>query len=134
MAKIKKTDTLLKLCKTCGQSEEKMIMQIADMPCWNCHAQMKLALILLSGLYFGPEKFTPQQIKAAQSKGVIIKKQYSKTIQSTYFANTCNNCNSFIGEFLIHEYLDADSKENIDLGYYCTACDPERHFILNQSQ
>ncbi|MFA7654342.1 MAG: hypothetical protein WCX97_04925 [Candidatus Magasanikbacteria bacterium] len=133
MAKIKKIEILLNLCKTCGQPEEKMIMQIVDASCRDCHSQMRLALILLAGLYFGPEKFTAQQIKEAQSKGVIIKKQDSKTSKSTYFANTCNNCNSFVGEFFIHEYLDVDNAENIDLGYYCTTCDPEKHFDLNQS-
>jgi hypothetical protein len=119
------------LCKICGKPQEKMIMQIITAPCWKCHAAIKIALISPPS-FFGPEKFTTQQLEFARSKGVVIKKINSQTSESTYFANTYSNCDQFVGAFFIHEYLDRENAENIDLGYYCTACDPAKYFALNQ--
>jgi hypothetical protein len=125
----------LNLCKACGKQEEKMIMQIVTGQCWNCRRPMKSALISLPR-FFGPEKFSDSQIKLAQSKNVVIQKRPSKAICKTYFANICPNCDSLTGQFFtydnyIHGDFEIDNAENIDLGYYCTACDPEKYFDLD---
>jgi hypothetical protein len=109
-------------CSKCAEEQQKATMQIVAADCWNCHKPMKLALVLLTGTCVGPESFTDQQVELARSKNVIIREQHSKTANSNYLANTCPSCNSFIGEFFIHEYLYDDKAENIDAGYFCLKC------------
>ncbi len=81
-------------------------MQINNAECWKCGKLMKMAMVLSNGEFFGPEKFNERQLELARSKEVIIKKQYSKTTKETYLANTCPICDSFMGKFFIHDYLD----------------------------
>lgn len=82
-------------------------MQINDAECWNCGKKMKMALILSEVSFFGPEEFNERQIEFARTKGVIIKQQFSKTLESSYLANTCPDCNSFIGQLFIDDYMDS---------------------------
>lgn len=61
---------------------------------------------MTSGTFYGPDEFTDQEIEFAISLGAIIKKQFSKTEQMEYFANTCGACGNFCGKFFVHHYLD----------------------------
>ncbi|MCL5667363.1 MAG: hypothetical protein M1383_06360 [Patescibacteria group bacterium] len=108
-------------CKICGEEKQRATMQIVPVDCWSCGSPMKMALILVSGTWLGPEAFTSDQIELARSKSVVIQEQFSKTSESKYFANTCPNCKNFIGEFFIHEYLYLPA-EDIDLGFVCGKC------------
>ena len=69
-----------------------------------------------------PEDFNEDDIKLTQLLGVTIKKQYSKTINESYLANTCNHCNAFIGDFYMHEYSYSPPVKTIDVGYRCFDC------------
>ncbi len=86
------------------------VMQINNEPCWKCGKLMKIAFIMSKGVFFGPEGFNKQQLELAKSKGVLIKRQDSKTSKETYLANTCPDCGAFIGQFFIHEYLGSDGE------------------------
>ena len=85
-------------------------MQINNAECWKCGKLMKIALMLSKGTFFGPEGFSEKQIEFAISKGVHIKQQFSKTLESSYLANTCPTCGEFIGQFFVDDYLDLDGE------------------------
>jgi len=79
---------------------EKRYMEIVEAPCCQCGTPMKIALIEL----YGPDRFSDAEIEFARSHGVLIKEQLSKTMQESYFANTCPKCGAFIGQFFVHDY------------------------------
>jgi hypothetical protein len=81
-------------------NNEERYMEIVEAPCYQCGASMKIALVEL----FGPDRFTNGEIEFARSQGVLIKEQFSKTIQESYLANTCPKCDAFIGQFFVHDY------------------------------
>jgi Competence protein CoiA-like family len=124
-------------CKTCGQFQQKRIMTIIDGPCWKCDSTMKVATISSSrgGLInastnnLRPSDFTEKEIAFAQSKGVKLKTQYSKTVNEKYVANSCNKCGSFAGDFyLFTQYIAPASygelpSQTFDIDYHCEHCD-----------
>lgn len=123
-------------CKNCGHHKLRKVMTIIEGPCWKCDSTMKIASIPnntgVAGRYqdsnLSPKKFTEEEISFAKSKGVIIKRQYSKTQEDYYLANTCKNCGAFAGEFYLFTdyvapaaYGDLPS-ENHDMGFQCGNC------------
>ncbi len=85
--------------------EKTYKMEIVSAKCWNCESPMKVAIIVHSGEFFGPDRFSKKETEFARSRGVILENHFSKTTNSTYLANTCGQCGEFIGQFFIHEYL-----------------------------
>ena len=72
---------------------------------------MKLAYISINydanddgGYMIHPNGFEPSELLLVRNKGVIIEKVFSKTVKNSYFANICPHCNSFVGDFYIHDY------------------------------
>ncbi len=74
-------------------------MEITEDNCRDCNASLKIAIGLMGGSFYGPERFTDQEILFAKSKGVFLENKFSKTMNETYLANTCPKCSSFIGAF-----------------------------------
>lgn len=123
-------------CKTCGQFQQKKVMTIIDGPCWKCGSTMKVATISSStgGLVrdssnnLRPSDFTDEEIKFAKAKGVLLKTQYSKTVNEKYVANSCNKCCAFAGDFyLFTQYIAPASygelpSQTFDIGYICEHC------------
>jgi hypothetical protein len=123
-------------CKTCGHFQSKKIMTIIDGPCWKCHSTMKVATISTSSgdMVYGqsnhlrPSDFTPNEIEFAKSKGVMLKTQFSKTVQGSYVANSCVKCGSFAGDFYLFTQYIAPAgygelpSQTFDIGYHCDYC------------
>lgn len=123
-------------CKTCGNFLQKKRMTIIDGPCWKCGATMKVATISIStgGLVNGstnnlrPSEFSNEEIEFAKSKGVVLRTQYSKTVNDRYVANTCKECGAFAGDFyLFTQYISPASlgelpSQTYDIGYHCEHC------------
>ena len=110
------------ICKICGGIMYQSKLAIYEKECWKCKRNMKLAMIISSKMILYPEDFNEDDIKLTQLLGVTIKKQYSKTINESYLANTCNHCNAFIGDFYMHEYSYSPPVKTIDVGYRCFDC------------
>jgi len=124
-------------CKNCGHFQQKTIMTIIDGPCWKCGSTMKVATIRSSngGLMRGvsnnltPRDFTENEINFAKSKGVLLKTQYSKTVNGKYVANSCAKCGSFAGDFYLFTQYIAPAgygelpSQTFDIGYNCEHCD-----------
>lgn len=76
-----------------------------------------------------PSEFTDDEIIFAQSKGVLLKTQYSKTVNEKYVANSCNKCGTFAGDhYLFTQYIAPASygelpSETFDIGYLCEHCE-----------
>ncbi|HUM51154.1 MAG TPA: competence protein CoiA family protein [Chitinophagales bacterium] len=123
-------------CKICGHFKATAIMTIIEGPCWKCDSTMKVATISTSSgdLVRGssnnltPSDFTSDEIAFAKSKGVILKIQYSKTVNERYIANSCAKCGSFAGDFyLFSQYISPASRgelpsQEYDIGYHCDFC------------
>lgn len=127
-------------CNECSHYLHKLKMMIIDASCYRCGSDLKCAIIhsLNSGCirehgsHLNPEKFIKEEINFAHSKGVVLKKRYSKTLGYAYLANTCNKCDAFIGNhFLFRDYVsqvdygDVVSNE-YDIGYHCEYCSIKR--------
>jgi hypothetical protein len=79
-------------------------MMIITTDCWSCGKEMRMAV---AGDDDGnmdatPAKFDEDQIKLAESHGVVLKMVSSKTAEETYRANVCPYCDAFIGEWFIY--------------------------------
>lgn len=123
-------------CKQCSNYLTKLHMHINDAICYRCGNEMKYAYITSQtygsvrggGNHLYPEYFTEKEINLARANGVVLKKQYSKTSGYTYLANTCNDCNAFIGNhYMFIDYISQEGCEEIeknkhDIGYQCEHC------------
>lgn len=116
-------------CKRCGQYQQKTKMTVIDGPCWKCGAKMKVAMVhgtqLSGGSHIGPDRFTKKEIEFATSKGVLIRKQYSRTVNQKYLANTCTKCGTFVGDHYLFTsycapaaYGELPSTE-YEIGFHC---------------
>lgn len=128
-------------CKTCGSYQQKKIMTIIDGPCWKCDSIMKVAAISSSnGGYvrkcsnnLRPGDFTEEEIAFALSKGVILKEQFSRTVNDSYVANTCGKCGAFAGDFYLFTQYIAPAgygglpSQRFPIGYRCERCDNLNH-------
>ncbi len=115
-------------CKTCGQHQQKTRMMVIEAPCRKCGTAMKVAIVhgaKLRDSHIGPDKFSKGQIQIAESKGVVIAKNYSETVGHNYLANTCLRCKAFIGKhYLFTSYLAPASygeliSEEYEIDYHC---------------
>lgn len=86
---------------------KKMYIVIA--PCWKCQENFNVALIKPEqSQMYGPESFSEEEIKIAAQHDAVIKMQRSGTRQESYYANTCPNCGTFIGQhYLFMDYFCA---------------------------
>ena len=125
-------------CKKCNSFKGKKTMAIIEGNCWKCSQSMKVAVIYIIdsefiGAYIYPSNFNQEEIKLAESKGVLLKMQYSYTAREKYIANTCSNCGSFAGDFyLFVDYISLAGigYERFDMTYYCKYCDKNIYYDL----
>lgn len=71
--------------------------------CWRCGGIMNTAYGLVDGNPIGPDCFNNEMLTIAKKKGVIIEDRYSKTTSSNSLVNVCPHCNTFIGNFYLHD-------------------------------
>jgi phage FluMu protein Com len=117
-------------CKKCGHFQQEKTLYIIDADCWKCQAPMKIAVMDYGGHDFpGPDRFSPQELEFARSKGVLIKNNYSKTVRQAYLSNTCPTCDMLTGDhFLFTDYYTQAiygyyPYESFPQGYRCEHCD-----------
>ncbi len=123
-------------CETCGNYLHKSKMMIINALCYRCNSEIKCATIYSpnggrvrgGGNFIKPDEFRNNEVSFARSKGVLLKKRYSKTSGYSYLANICGNCNAFIGNtYLFLNYISqvdySDiSSDSYDIGYHCQNC------------
>ncbi len=123
-------------CKKCGNYLTKLHMYINEAACYRCGNNLKYAYIMSQtgdmvrgqSNHIYPDDFNNKEINLARSNGVVLKKQYSKTSGYSYLANSCNNCNTFIGNhYMFTEYISQEDyseaeKNKHDVGYQCEHC------------
>ncbi len=112
------------ICKKCGEIMNSAKLIVVSAPCWRCSNDMKIAMIVSnnSNHTLSPADFTDEEIKMAQRLGVNIQNRYSQTVKGNYWANVCDKCNAFVGDFYMHEYFYLPHDEEIDLNYKCFNC------------
>ncbi len=113
-------------CEFCGKKLQKDKISIITAQCWKCNNDMPLALIIKDYRIIDPSSFTEKAIEIANRNGANIRKRYSKTTNSQYYANVCPKCNAFVGSHYAFEYViecefDTNTKE-IEIGYTCYHC------------
>ena len=110
-------------CEVCGKMLSRAMLHVVDIPCWRCGLAMKAAVIKAEGRMAGPEVFSAEQTKIAEESGVYMSRQYSRTSECRYLANTCPSCGAFTGAPYMHLYsaLIRD-REGRDAGGVCVDC------------
>lgn len=111
------------VCEKCNNRKNSRKFIITEAPCWKCGRNMRIAMIKKGEFsnFYGPEEFTQKEIETAKQNGVYIEKQYSKTMHESYYANICNHCKAFIGEFYLRNYYKKNTIiEKIE--YECNYC------------
>lgn len=95
--------------------KNRTILQIITSDCWKCNKPMKLAILISGGTFCDPSEFNESQVKIARENGVVLRENYSNTLQEKYLANTCEHCGSFIGKFFLDDYLYSENCKEIEL-------------------
>jgi len=80
------------------------------------------------GWHAAPDRFNPDELRIAGENKVIIKTNYSNTVQEAYLSNTCPWCHTFIGNhYLPEHYFEAIYGsipfERVSVGFFCKKCD-----------
>lgn len=110
------------ICDKCGEvmHNAKIITVVGD--CWQCKHQMTIAMMAVDANIVGPKDFNNEEIAIARTLGANIQQCYSKTREENYYANVCQCCNAFIGDFYLHDYIYMPHEHEIDLEYKCLNC------------
>lgn len=84
-------------------------LAIINTNCYKCSSPLKIGIVVvedqLGKQFYGPEKFTPEQIGIANSNEVKIQEHHSLTRNEKYNANTCSRCNAFVGQHFLLDYF-----------------------------
>jgi hypothetical protein len=125
-------------CEKCGHRMYSRNLTVVTRPCWGCGRDMKMAAITHSDYskIFGkeclsPQDFTSREVSKAMEFGVVLKERYSQARKEFYLANTCSNCNAFVGDdYLymenIHQGISGEEgSQNILISYHCQNCVPQ---------
>jgi hypothetical protein len=113
-------------CTKCNRHMSCLKMLIIDGKCWKCNSAMKVGA-LRGDADWEPE-ISAEHIALANRHGANFKTRYSKTVRERYAANTCRECNAFIGgHYLFSDYIAPAeygeySSIELDAGFYCPAC------------
>jgi len=119
-------------CQTCYNYMQKTYIWIVKSKCYRCHQPIMVSSIEAGmsrgGTCEGPDKFSEEELSIARSNGVVIAMQYSKTRSKSYLANTCPNCNTFVGKhYLFKDHISLAgygyyTYEKFEVGHYCESC------------
>lgn len=111
-------------CKKCGEIMHHVQMVTVVSNCWKCGQEMKIAMLATKNgnRIFSPTDFSEDDVKKATTLGANIKRCYSKTLNEAYFANVCEHCNAFVGNFYMHEYYYEPHEKETDYYFKCLNC------------
>ncbi|MCH5176239.1 MAG: hypothetical protein J1F40_10165 [Prevotellaceae bacterium] len=111
-------------CKKCGEIMQHVQMVTMISPCWRCGKEMKIAMISPKNgsCLLDPQYFNDEDMKIARTMGANIRLCYSKTIENSYFANVCEHCNAFVGDFYLPCYFYLPHEAESDYYYKCLNC------------
>ena len=136
-------------CSACGDplhnESIRYSLYVVVAPCWKCRGQMKVALwgadegemhdYLGGRSVFGPSGLSrtitveegqgpaEEELAVARGHGVVIKRQYSRTMGAPYLANTCQRCGAFVGANHEGDYADLIATANRVASYHrCEHC------------
>jgi len=119
-------------CEKCGSYLSNKYMTVIEGDCYRCKKKMKVASINTSDgrlRNLRPSDFTIEEVNIAKSKGVSLVKNYSKTMRTSYIANTCPSCRAFAGDhYIFTDYIAPAGfgelpSEDFNIGYFCKKCD-----------
>ncbi len=121
-----------KRCSVCGHFRQPVMLRIVETSCYKCNSKMRFPFIEgdhSRGSHTGPERFTTKELMLARDNGALIEWQYSRTLNTKYWAATCSRCRSFIGaHYLLTTVLDGTPVADVPLGYFCEYCNEEKHW------
>lgn len=130
-------------CEKCGNYMYEKKLVIAVGKCLNCRNSIQVAtiqsysnrIIRNKSEILYPSDFNNFEIKLALEKGANILLHPSPYAPKSYFANSCNKCKSFNGDYL--QYSEYKTTKNIrelpsvkhKIGYFCENCGFETNNI-----
>ena len=152
-----KKATLGCLTPSCSECDKPMLnnptrysLHVVAAPCWKCSSDMKLALWesdagelhdYLGGSVLGPSGRSwgitvgdgdgpdEEELAVARAHGATIRHHHSRTMGGSYQANTCPECDAFVGANYEGDYADRIRPETEVAAYTrcehcrCGTCD-----------
>lgn len=118
-------------CPKCFYFQQPIVMRIIDVSCHSCNSKIRVPFIEgdhARGSHIGPDGFSQEERELAKSHGAKIEWQYSRTLNTKYWAATCGRCNKFVGRnYLFTSYVSLANygeyqSTEIPLGYFCENC------------
>lgn len=121
-----------KRCLKCRHFQAPIELNIIATSCYNCRNSMKAPFITgddSRGSHVSPDRFSRQEIAIAREHGCIIEWQYSRTLNTKYWAATCGKCRRFIGrrhlfvDHIVPFFDDGGKAKIIKIGDFCSYCE-----------
>jgi hypothetical protein len=111
-------------CPHCQSRLRKKYLHIVEAPCFKCKNLIKISFLEIAGECYSPESFNTNEHRLATARGCTLKRRYSKTSHERYLANTCTNCDAFIGNYFLDDYFQdfADGESAEQTGWFCLNC------------
>jgi len=111
------------VCNACGNYKNLNEVRIVNIQCWKCGSDYKAAVATNDWSFYGPDRFSQEEIEAARSHGVLLEERFSKTLEKRYVANTCPSCRSVHGSMFVHQLLEEKTEHVVEMPFHCVSCE-----------
>lgn len=112
-------------------AQNKVYIAVGHRNCWRCKDITKVYALAVKGedlidLVYGTDNFLketgydmaiipinyrlPNDIRVYLESNTTCEDRYSRTVNSNYFANICEHCNSLQGNFFVYDEVDSPFK------------------------
>ena len=122
------------ICPRCGKpmNSPKLVTVVAK--CYQCSNDVRVAMKVAPNSLQSPKDFSEEEVEIARSLGAKIELRYSQTRSDNYYANVCEHCNAFIGDFYMYEYYHLPHENEVDLEYVCFGCAEEDARLKHEAE
>jgi hypothetical protein len=100
-------------CPRCKIPLKKKYLHVVNGNCYRCKHGMKISFLEIENECYPPAYFTQQERKLVKDQGGFLATCYSHTARERYLANVCRNCQAFVGDFFLHDFLELAGEQTI---------------------
>jgi hypothetical protein len=117
------------ICSSCNGRQRTKKLLIVSGPCWRCQSPIRVAGIDSDYGIIGPERFSEDERRIAQSHGVIFRRRFIESYDKKVWVNNCSFCPGFVGpghldeQYMTPAEMGRYELEKFKIGHYCPSCD-----------